>query len=655
SVGLIGINSAIKISVAHVAANGCTWTPSDPAVGDLIEIVYDPSIGTIDASVEAIDMHWYMVVKGGKFPKTVPSQSMWPEGTTAGTNEQINWGGPDQAITPMVRQTDGSWKVNFTLSDVPDELVIWFKSGSTKDDNSGGNWIIESPLKTARIFPVSPAFNNPVFATPGGSAELIVNASDSATDWAVYATGKSDTPIPLSPSASYDATKGQWKISVSIPSTMTLGLYDLQFDATINEGTSTKIEYHSLSVINETKDDYWFIVISDPQHFRDGSYSGGKDDLTGDGNVTEVFEMLNLLDPEFIIMTGDVTEWTDEVAMQNQKKWILEYLQVPIFILPGNHDEFEKTGSTGNHEYGSGKGVFQRIYGPMHWTFMYGDHYFASGFSDDQHIQNVLGEEAWIKDVITNTPSSASMKTFTTHHPLDGRYYGTTEEIDIASDIKSWLNTGKFDYYLHGHMHGDYYSELSGTTHIGTDNCVGSVNTSSEIPGYATGIRLIHVQDDEFTKFSYDTPDSSAYTAESNPLYDITGTIPMVSVSFSQDNDGSSTSNTATFSYKYNHTYEGARVRFAMKPSSKCYQVTGGDIKAEYLFENTYYIDVKFDVLAASSTTISVNEIECPTETPANTSTDTTDTDDGGAPGFELIIAFNTVVAIAIIRRKRQN
>ena len=465
--GLIGVKNSLVISSARPSNGACTWTPSSPTAGDTLVITYDPSVGTIDAAVTSLNMHWEMVVDGNKF-ESVPSQSMWPAGTSVNT-----WIAPSTAITPMTNKSDGTWEVSFTLSYMVDELIVWFVGGGVTD-KPGDGWIIESQLKSARIFPVSPAFNNPKFVKPGGSAEFIVNASSSATNWDVSAIGKSDTPISLSASATFDSTKNNWALSVTIPSSIPLGLYDLQYQATIGEKVRTHVEYNSLSVISAYKTDYWIIVISDQQHFRDGSYSGDKDTTSGDGNFTQVLKVLDLLDPEFILCAGDMTEWCDEIAMENQKKWIIDYLDVPMFSIPGNHDEFENTGSSGNHEYGSGRGVWQRIFGPSHWTFMYGNHYFATGFSDDQHVLNIPGESDWIQDVITNAPSSATMKTYMQHHPIDERYYGTSENVDIADDIKTWLKSGKFDYFLNGHQHSDRYSVLDGITHIGTDNCVGS-------------------------------------------------------------------------------------------------------------------------------------------------------------------------------------
>ncbi|MHA1973762.1 MAG: metallophosphoesterase family protein [Candidatus Hodarchaeales archaeon] len=638
-----GLSNNKTLTSASILAERCTWTPSNPIAGELVEIFYDPTGGPIDPGVSSIYMNWQMIVDGNKFP-AVPSQSMWPNDTTVNS-----WLAPSEAKTLMNKLDNGSWTVNFTLSEIPDQLVVWFSSGATVDKPSGG-WVIDTFLKTGRIFPIKPALDNPLFVIPGSSAELIVNATESATDWKIFAESKSESPISLNPSASYDSEKEQWVISVTIPESMTIGLYDLRYEAIFDSTTSSRVEYNSLSVIDEVKDDYWFVIMSDPQFFRDGSYSGNKDATTGDGNYTEVLTILDLIDPEFIILPGDLTEWCDEIAMKLHKELVVDYLDVPMFMIPGNHDEFEKTGSTGNHEYGSGRGVFQRIFGPSHWTFMYGDHYFASAFSDDQHILNVPGESDWIQDVITNVPASATMKSFIMHHPLDERYYGTSENVDIASDILSWLKTSKFDYYLHGHMHTDVYSELQGIVHIGTDNAIGS-NSS----GFSTGIRLIHVQNDEFVKFSYDTPNPTAYTAESNPVFDPDTHEPMVSVSFSNDNDGSSKSNTATFTWKYNHSYEGARVRFAMQPTSKCYKVTGGTVKTEFTYEAVHYVDVEFDVTPKSQTTISITEIDCPTSTPANTTTTEEPTSSKGSPGFDITIIFFGVSTLVILRRKKQN
>ena len=219
--GIVGISSNITLTSASPSAGRCNWNPLYPAAYDLLTITYDPTGGPIDPGVSEIDMHWQMTVEGNKFP-AVPSQSMWPENTTVD-----NWLGPSKAITPMVKNASDIWTVNITFSYMPDDLLVWFVSGATTD-KPGDGYRIDSILKTARITPLNPAFNNPAFATPGSSSTFIVKANENATSWSVKATGKSDTDIDLSPTATYDAANEYWSIVATIPSGTPLGLYDLQ-------------------------------------------------------------------------------------------------------------------------------------------------------------------------------------------------------------------------------------------------------------------------------------------------------------------------------------------------------------------------------------------------------------------------------------------
>ena len=86
-----------------------------------------------------------------------------------------------------------------------------------------------------------------MFTSPGTSSTFIVEANETASDWSVKATGKSDVDIDLSPTATYDAVNEYWSIQVDIPSDMPLGLYDLQYEATINDFSYAQTEYNLLA------------------------------------------------------------------------------------------------------------------------------------------------------------------------------------------------------------------------------------------------------------------------------------------------------------------------------------------------------------------------------------------------------------------------
>ena len=151
-------------------------------------------------------------------------------------------------------------------------------------------------------------------------------------------------------------------------------------------------------------------------------------------------------DIAFVLLTGDITEMGTNNEIQLAKS-ILDSLQVPWYIIPGNHD-------TGWSE--SGGDTFKNIFGADKFSFNYNGVQFigcASGpyvRMSDGHVPrsavNWLNEE--LKKLGSNTPLI-----MVNHYPLDNSLDNWYEITDRVKKVNTWLaicghghNNRKYDF-----------------------------------------------------------------------------------------------------------------------------------------------------------------------------------------------------------------
>ncbi len=138
-------------------------------------------------------------------------------------------------------------------------------------------------------------------------------------------------------------------------------------------------------------------------------------DKDGDGKTNEgaiylqeELQAINLINPDFVVFTGDSVftqaDWntypkadapgggsaTGDVGSEYRFEmpwWYDELLalDVPIFCVPGNHDGFDKEGwmSEGGLEHDDGQELWQDLFGPLYYSWDYGnDHFLAINSMD---------------------------------------------------------------------------------------------------------------------------------------------------------------------------------------------------------------------------------------------------------------------------------
>ncbi|MCG2796389.1 MAG: metallophosphoesterase [Actinomycetia bacterium] len=216
------------------------------------------------------------------------------------------------------------------------------------------------------------------------------------------------------------AGKEVWHVKVKVPSSARSDLYDLRVTA---EGstTITDSQPHAVQVIDEYKDDYNFIQITDfhvndPRgpgiSFVPGPYPDPGQFKNYLYNL-KALENVNRLNPDFVVMTGDLPFGVPEFAATlcplywpadkrtdftgEAPDWDGEYsqayeqllrLEVPVLCIPGNHDCYNlqlQSGKTQPHTHK------QHQDGAHIWHTMIGPRYYGWDYGDKLHVTSMSG------------------------------------------------------------------------------------------------------------------------------------------------------------------------------------------------------------------------------------------------------------------------
>ena len=113
--------------------------------------------------------------------------------------------------------------------------------------------------------------------------------------------------------------------------------------------------YTHLSFKNDP-DEFQFAIITDN--------AGG----ARPGVFSRAVEMVNLLQPEFVVNAGDLIEGYSEDPEQIRAWWqeideFLEPLEMPFFFLPGNHDHYSEVSvKAWGERFGDERGYYHFVY-----------------------------------------------------------------------------------------------------------------------------------------------------------------------------------------------------------------------------------------------------------------------------------------------------
>ncbi|MCG3220929.1 MAG: metallophosphoesterase [Candidatus Heimdallarchaeota archaeon] len=185
---------------------------------------------------------------------------------------------------------------------------------------------------------VSPNKGSPVIAEFNENFTVTINSADLPDNWELYLVN-TDNEVDLEILDHYNSDDG--RVLTVQPSLNVAGLYDLQF----NSSTGDDYQTHSVKIVEEKEYPFKFLHLSD-SHFP----------CYGEINTTDInlkyIEYIKTLDLDFVIFTGDLIEggpaWLfvnpeddKPLAAEIQLRlglWALDLLDLPVYIVGGNHD-----------------------------------------------------------------------------------------------------------------------------------------------------------------------------------------------------------------------------------------------------------------------------------------------------------------------------
>ena len=166
-----------------------------------------------------------------------------------------------------------------------------------------------------------------------------------------------------------------------------------------------------------------------------------------EGILMDAITEINNLEPDMIILTGDITNNGYLVEFEQAKKY-LEMFEAPLFAIPGNHDSRN-----------IGYQTFEEIIGERSWKLTMDEEVTVIGLdssSPDEsrgHIGNP--QHMWLEHQLDECVINENFTIVALHHhvvpiPQTGRERNVLSD---AGDILKTLTTHEVDLVLSGHKH----------------------------------------------------------------------------------------------------------------------------------------------------------------------------------------------------------
>lgn len=418
---------------------------------------------------------------------------------------------------------------------------------------------LNAPGDTLTVI-MSPLLNVPAIHIPGETLVITCIAPSTTTAWqAQLLHGSREIALTIN-SSQYLQNPARWELQATVPQVPVFELYDLKVTAS---GGIEDVTRNAVQIIPTRKTNYYFIHITD-LHLPTRIYypdAGFDSDSTSVNDFRSVIDDINLINPEFVLLTGDLLNEgeLEGFAGQYWYGWtqrLLEEINVPCFVTVGNHD-VGGWNSTPPPQ-GSARRNWWRYFGwpwlnnpdpawQLHtqdYDFVYGSLQFIGleGYDNyDNWRANIYGSQSFTQDQILW---------------LNGRlglYPDKTKVLFYHYDYSDQLNLSQLGAALGlwGHIH--YNSGSIGTYPY-------NLATRSVCNGNRA-YRLIRVVGSQVQ------PQETSYAGASGTN---------LSVSYFPANDATADSLLAIVTNNQNLAFEQARLRFRLRPGNYSYHVTNG-------------------------------------------------------------------------------
>lgn len=436
---------------------------------------------------------------------------------------------------------------------------------------------------------MQPIMNVPQIVVPGETLIITALAPENTTLWnAALLHGSKRVPLQVF-APLYDPTFGLWNLQAIMPSVPVYELYDLELTAS---GEIYDVTRNAVQVLPTRKESYYFVHITD-LHLPNRLYypnAGFDTDSTEVNDFRAVIEDINLIRPEFVLITGDLLNEgeLEDLAGQYWYGWtqrLLELIEVPIYVVSGNHDIGGWNSTPGPQ--GSARRHWWRYFGwpwlnttnsPINrytqdYSFRYGDvHYIGleTYINYDNWRSWIYGNTSlipsqwqWLNLELAATPTTKAMF----------YHYDFNEEFDLSSmgvSLAVW-----------GHTHQNSGSIYTQPYNLSTRSVCGN-----------RAYRLIRVNGSTFS------PQNTIYAGSSG-----TGIYHY----FSPSNIGVADSVQCVIVNNQSQGFEHGLVKFIMPASQTGYNVVGGVLEQVDRTGEHNVCYVRVNMMANMTRTISIS------------------------------------------------
>jgi hypothetical protein len=450
----------------------------------------------------------------------------------------------------------------------------------------------------------------PAIVTPGASFTIEAMAPQSTTGWTAALVRGSTSHVLAVDSASYESAYERWFLSVGVPSDVPAEMYGLE--VTASGGIDDTVD-HAVMVRHAIDNDFYFVHITDT-HLPTHKYyyqSGADSDTTEMSDLHEVIDDINIMNPTFVLLTGDVInegeleEFLDKRYFTRTQR-ILQRFDVPVFMTAGNHDvggwdDTPPSDGTARRNWWKffgwrylndpppGEGVHTQNY-----SFDYGGAHFVGveAYNNyDDWRRTIYGDDSFTSDQLdwlVNDISAVSPAT-----PIVLFYH---------MDFQDQLNLGSLgvDGSLWGHIH---YSSGNVNAH--------PFNLSTEtVCDDERAMRLVRVSGTSVTPTE---PIDAGSSGNNLRLF------------FDAPNDGSQSEITATVDNNQPQTFEHGMIRFLVDAGQAPYEVDNGTILQTTTEGGVATVYVQVAMPANTNTYVSISPDE------------TSGIEDGTSPALALL------------------
>jgi len=395
----------------------------------------------------------------------------------------------------------------------------------------------------------------------------------------------------------YNETTGCWDVIAMVPASLPADLYNLTVEVECQGDIYRLPTPRSVSVVGEYRQELSFVHLTD---FHIGDPRGFKENFRqtlGWKAAKKSVQEINLLHPDFVVITGDLTfgqlypfEYTFEYRTCYE---ILQQFDVPTYLVPGNHDGYIQTGQ-------DGLAFWERFFGPLYYSFDYGDRHFTGvnsydwpsrsrhaisyvAFNWGGHVQ--AEQLSWVADDLARHGDGFNA-VLLHHNPL----WETVNDSLLGNgylgreQLLSLIEQHGVDACFAGHVHYDDVTVRNDTIYI-TTTTVSSGTSGDAYWGY----RLVSMENNSLAQYTYREPDFSI------PLYRLNQSYTA--------NDGSTQTVEATVENTLDMPVQ-AYLQFYVPPGS--YTADNGAIARQRTAGDMMHLVVTADVDAMTTATVTV-------------------------------------------------